>query len=244
MTVHAYCRSSQPPKNIRLDPSKAADAPLGIESQRAALLERFPEARVWVDKAKTGRHGRRPALRAMLDDVQPGDIVAVVRLDRLARDSRLAMALELEIEATRGARLYSLSGEGTTLSGPPDPMMVFQRRIAAAAAELQAHQAAAATCAAFAVKRSRGLATSGQPPFGKRIVGGRLVTNDVEQLALDAVATFCRGRYHNANGGELARMLNERGFRNRDGRPFQRGTALRLARSLEREQQQPTTAAS
>ena len=123
MTVHAYCRSSQPPKNIRLNPEKAADAPLGIESQRAALLERFPEARVWVDKARTGRHGRRPALRGMLDDLQPGDIVAVVRLDRLARDSRLAMALELEIEATRGARLDSGVGrwEVQLPSPPPRP---------------------------------------------------------------------------------------------------------------------------
>lgn len=237
MTVHAYCRSSQPPKNIRLNPEKAADAPLGIESQRAALLERFPEAKIWVDKARTGRHGRRPALRAMLDDLQPGDIVAVVRLDRLARDSRLAMALELEIEATRGARLFSLAGEGTSLTGPPDPMAVFQRRIAAAAAELQAHQAAAATSAAFAVKRARGLATSGQPPFGKRIVDGRLVPNPDEQRVLDAVTRFTRGRYHNATGAELAEKLNAEGFTNRDGRPWSRVTARRLAVKLARQQQ-------
>jgi DNA invertase Pin-like site-specific DNA recombinase len=85
----------------------------------------------------------------MLDVLEPGDVVAVVRLDRLARDTRLALALELQIEATAGCRIVSLAGEGTSEAGPPDAVAVFNRRVAAAVAELQAHQAAASTAAAF-----------------------------------------------------------------------------------------------
>jgi DNA invertase Pin-like site-specific DNA recombinase len=242
MAVHAYCRSSQPPKNLRRNPDGAAHAPLGVESQRAALLERWPDATVWVDAARSGRTGRRPALRAMLDALQPGDVVAVVRLDRLARDTRLAMALELEIETTRGARIVSLAGEGTSEAGPPDPVATFNRRVAAAVAELQAHQAAAATTAAFKVKRERGLATSGQPPFGFRIVDGRLDPDPVEQTVVDAVRQFTRGRPDAVTGPELARYLNARGHVNREGRPWSRVTALSLARRLA--QQTPMGAAS
>jgi len=232
MAVHAYCRSSQPPKNLRRNPERAAHAPLGVESQRAALLERWPDATVWTDAARSGRTGRRPALRAMLDALQPGDTVAVVRLDRLARDTRLAMALELEIEATRGARIVSLAGEGTSEDGPPDAVATFTRRMAVAVAELQAHQAAAATAAAFKVKRERGLAVGGTPPFGFRIVAGRLEPDPDEGRVLAAVQAFTRGRLFNTTGPELARHLNERGYVNRDGRPWNRTTALRLARRM------------
>ncbi len=235
MTVRGYCRSSQPPKNIRRAAAVVAGSPLGIESQRAAISERFPDAVLYVDAAKSGRAGvhRRPALRQLLADLEAGDVVAVVRLDRLSRDTRLAMALELQIETTCGARLFSLAGEGTSLDGPPDPVAVFNRRVAAAVAELQAHQAAQATAAAFAVKRKQGLSVNGHAPYGHRVVdGGRLERHDGEQLVLAEVLRFTRGHPANASGAELAARLNACGFVNRDGRPWNRTSAKRLAARL------------
>lgn len=209
------------------------DGPLGIESQRAALLERWPHARVWVDAARSGRTARRPALRAMLDVVQRGDVVAVVRVDRLARCSRLAMALEMQLEHTVGARIVSLTeGEGFPVDGTPDPMAVFQRRMAAAVAELQAAQSAAATAAAFEAKRRAGLHTTGVAPFGFRIVDGRLVEDDDEQRVCAAVLELTNGRPHTTTGGELANRLNRHGHVSRGGRPFTPSTALRLARRV------------
>lgn len=228
MTVRGYCRSSRPPKGERRG---RVDA-LGVESQRAAILERFPEAVCYVDAAKSGRHGpaRRPALRQLLADLEPGDVVAVVRLDRLARDLRIAMALELQVEVTTGARLFSLAGEGTSLDGPPDPVAVFNRRIAAAVAELQVAQSSQATAAAIAVKRKKGLTTNGHAPFGYAVgEGGRIVPHPEEQRVVDAVLAFTRGRFHNVTGAELAERLNADGFTNRDGRPWNRTSAKRLA---------------
>jgi DNA invertase Pin-like site-specific DNA recombinase len=231
MSVRAYCRSSQPPKGARRGRTDA----LGVESQRAALVERFPDAVVYTDAAKSGRHGpaRRPALRQLLADLEPGDVVAVVRLDRLARDTRLAMALELQVEVTGGARLFSLAGEGTSLDGPPDPVAVFNRRVAAAVAELQAHQSAQATAAAFAVKRAAGLTTNGHAPFGFAVGdGGRIVPNAAEQRVVDEVLRFTRGRLHMVTGAELAERLNAAGLTNRGGRQWNRVTAKRLATRL------------
>lgn len=228
MTVRAYCRSSQPPKGSRRGRTDA----LGVESQRAALLERFPDAVVYVDAAKSGRHGvaRRPALRELLADLEAGDVVAVVRLDRLARNLPLAMALEGQIEHVCGARLFSLSGEGTSLDGPPDPMAVFARRVAGAVAELEAARAAQATVAAFAVRRRAGLTTNGSAPFGYAVGdGGRIIPNPDEQRVVDEVLRFTRGDLEAASGIELAARLNAEGFTNRGGRPWSRVTAKRLA---------------
>lgn len=108
--IFGYCRSSRPSKSLRYRPA-STDSPLGVSSQQSAILERFPGAQIFTDAARTGRNANRPALREMLAGLRRGDVVVVVRLDRLARDFRLMMALELQIETTSGARLVSLAGE-------------------------------------------------------------------------------------------------------------------------------------
>lgn len=201
---------------------------LGVESQRAALLERWPDATLWVDAAKSGRTGNRPALVAMLAELAPGDVVAVTALDRLARCARLAMWLEHELEAVRRCRIVSLAGEGTSETGEPDPYAVFARRVAFAAAELQASQAAAATRAAMAAKRAKGLA-AGCPPFGMHVVDGRLVPNPAEMDVVRAVLELTTGRPERFTGQELADRLNRAGYRQRGGTVYNRRAARRLA---------------
>lgn len=234
-TIHGYARSSQPPKSLRRNPERAAEAWLGIESQRAAILERFPDAVIHADAAKSGRNGRRPGLRAMMEALQPGDTVCVVRLDRLARDSRLAMALELEIEVTRGCTLLSLAGEGTGMEGGRDPVAIFQRRMAMATAELMAGQASQATAAAFRVRRERGLTCNGSAPFGWRVgEGGKIEPDAEEQRVVAEVLKFTRGRLWNVSGAELAARLNGLKLLNRGGVEWNRTTAARLAQRLEK----------
>ena len=119
------------------------------------------------------------------------------------------------------------------MDGPPDPVAVFNRRVAAAVAELQAHQAAQATAAAFAVRRAAGLSTNGAAPFGYAVAeGGRIVANRDEQRVVAEVLRFTRGRLFNTTGPELADRLNRAGFTNRGGRPWTRTAALRLAKRL------------
>jgi DNA invertase Pin-like site-specific DNA recombinase len=57
-----------------------------LSGQLAALKEAGCE-RVYSEK-KSGANGNRDALQRMLKEVQPGDIVVVTRLDRLARSVR------------------------------------------------------------------------------------------------------------------------------------------------------------
>ena len=230
MTVHGYVRTSQPPKRRRGVPANTA---LGLESQVEAIRSAYPGAVIHTDKYQSGRRVNRPALRAMIQALAPDDLVVVVRLDRLARSFRLAMALELEIEDLAHARLVSLAGEGTSADGPPDPYAVFARRIHWAAAELQAVQAAATTKDALAVRRRAGLPSTGSAPWGWQIRNGKLIRHAGEQKTLTLAREWlgkCRSK---PIPGELAGYLTRRGVTNRAGRPITRDTCGRIIAQLQ-----------
>ena len=234
MPTFGYIRTSRPPR--RTSRHAASSSPLGIESQRAAILERYPEALLYVDEFRSGRLADRPALGQLLEQVTRGDIVVVVRLDRLARRMRLAMALEYEIEDIRGARIVSLAGEGTCADGVPDPYAVFVRRVHQAAAELQVAQAARTTSEALAVRKRAGFAATGSPPWGYRVLEGKLVPEPAEQAVLEQSRAFLARCVSRPVPADLARVLAKAGARNRRGGPITRDTAGRILRQLEREQ--------
>jgi len=230
-----YIRTSRPPR--RTSQHAASSSPLGIESQRAAILEKFPDATLFIDEFRSGRQADRPALAVLLEQVARGDLVVVVRLDRLARGMRLAMALEFEIEDRRGARICSLAGEGTSEEGPADPYAVFVRRVHQAAAELQAAQAARTTSDALAVRRRAGFAATGSPPWGYRVLEGKLVPEPGEQAVLEQARAFLSRCVSRPVPADLVRVLSKTGARNRRGGPITRDTAGRILRQLEREQE-------
>lgn len=236
--MHGYIRTSRPPR--RSSKHAASSSPLGIESQRAAILERYPDAVLWVDEFQSGRRADRPALRKMLAELVRGDIVVVVRLDRLARRMRLAMALEHDIEDVRGGRIVSLAGEGTAADGTPDPYAVFVRRVHQAAAELQVAQAARTTSEALAVRKRAGFAATGSPPWGYRVLEGRLVPEPAEQAVLEQARAFLSRCVSRPVPADLARVLAKSGARNRRGGPITRDTAGRILRQLERERDEET----
>lgn len=233
MVVHGYIRTSKPPKKRSRHASSSS--PLGIESQRTAIREIYPEAVLHVDEFRSGRRATRPALRGMVEQLARGDLVVVVRLDRLARSMRLAMALEHEIEDQRGARIVSLAGEGTSADGKPDPYAVFVRRVHQAAAELQVAQAARTTREALAVRRSNGYAATGSPPWGYRLQTGKLVPEAAEQKALELARVWVARCGATPAPAELARVLTKAGSKNRKGRPIGRDTAERILRQIEQE---------
>lgn len=231
VATYGYVRTSKPPRKRSRHASSSS--PLGIESQRAAILAAYPDAVLYVDEFRSGRRATRPALREMVDRLSRGDLVVVVRLDRLARSMRLAMALEHEVEDVHGARIVSLAGEGTSADGKPDPYAVFVRRVHQAAAELQVAQAARTTREALAVRKHNGYAATGSPPWGYRLEAGKLVPDTAEQRALELARVWLARCSAPPAPADLARVLTKAGARNRNGRPIGRDTAGRILRQLE-----------
>lgn len=241
VAVYGYIRTSRAPK--RQSRHASSSSPLGIESQRAAILAAYPDAELVVDEFVSGRRVSRPGLSALLARLSRGDLVVVVRLDRLARSMRLAMALEHQVEDVRGARIVSLAGEGTSADGKPDPYAVFVRRVHQAAAELQVAQAARTTSEALAVRRRNGYAATGSPPWGFRLEAGKLVEEPTEQRTLELARAFVSRCGSAPMPADLARVLAKAGATNRKGKPVTRDTAARILRQLA-EQTKPATPAS
>jgi DNA invertase Pin-like site-specific DNA recombinase len=73
-------------REMKIGYARVSTSEQDLSGQLAALKEAGCE-QVYSEK-KSGANGNRDALQRMLQEVQPGDIVVVTRLDRLARSVR------------------------------------------------------------------------------------------------------------------------------------------------------------
>ena len=77
-----------------------------LEWQAARLAEVAPNAIDYCDSGFTGTNGNRPDLERLLRDIQTGDQVYVLKLDRLARSLRLLLDIEAKLRE-KGVPLIS-----------------------------------------------------------------------------------------------------------------------------------------
>ena len=137
-----------------------------------------------VEETASGADRARPELARLLGRLRPGDVLAVVRLDRLARSLAHLLAV-LERLQERGAHLRSLSDPVDTAS--PSGRLVVQ--VIGAIAEFERSLIAERTRAGLAVARSRGrpLGNPGlranDPEARRRLVAGRRRTRLASLLA-------------------------------------------------------------
>ena len=131
-----------------------ADGSQTLEPQRDALLAAGVDpGRIYEDLA-SGRHDARPGLTACLKALQPGNTLAIWKLDRLGRDLR-HLVITAEDLRSRGIGLKVLTGAGaqidtTTANG----RLAFG--IFAAFAEFERELITERTRAGLAAARARG----------------------------------------------------------------------------------------
>ena len=162
MGVSFYCRCST---------DEQAESGLGMDAQLSALVAALgpvQEERIFRDDGYSGSRADRPGLVAALDALSKGDILAVAKRDRLARDMYLDLWIEREVEK-RGATIQVADGNGNG----QDPAAVLMRRMLAAFSEFERGVIRARTTVALAAKRAKGEKTGGRVPFGARISGYR-----------------------------------------------------------------------
>jgi site-specific DNA recombinase len=170
----------------RVSTAEQGQSGLGLAAQTKAIEDTaarlaLPLVATFTDSGVSGAVGlkARPALADAINFLRRGDVLITAKLDRLARDSFLAILIEREIERA-GARLVSAAGEGA--SGEDDASATFLRRILAAVAELERALIQARTRSAMAAARARGQIV-GRVPFGSRLAadGIHLEENPDEQ---------------------------------------------------------------
>jgi DNA invertase Pin-like site-specific DNA recombinase len=196
-----YARVSKADGSQLMDLKRDALAAAGVEA-----------ARIYEDRA-SGRKDQRPGLTACLKALQPGNTLAVWKLDRLGRDLKHLVGLVDTLRET-GAGLRVLAGAGaeidtTTANG----RLVFG--IFASLAEFERELIAERTRAGLAAARARGRN------------GGRPRKMDCEMLRMAMAAMADRG----AQAKDLAHRLGISTttlymYVNGDGSPKAPGQAL------------------
>lgn len=127
-----------------------------LDAQRDEL-ERVGAVRIFEDKA-SGVRSSRPGLDAALDYLREGDVLAVVRLDRLGRRLADLIALTDELQR-RGVGFRSLA-EGIDTATPSGRLMLH---VVGAVAEMERELARERTAATLAANRRRGIVGGRRP---------------------------------------------------------------------------------
>lgn len=203
---------------------------LGLEAQRALCVS-FVAGRLplleFIDQGVSGGAPpeERPALSALLGELQAGDVVVIANRSRLARDVYFALTIERLIEL-RKAKLVSADGVGNS----DDPGAQLTKTIMDGFAAWERGQIRQRTKQALKVKRDRNEKTGGLVPYGQRLAkdGIHLEPNQEEQKTIQLVRSMF------ASGGLSLREISERlqwdGRLSRTGKAF---SAMQIKRMVD-----------
>lgn len=210
MQVRAY---------VRVSTEEQAEEGFSIPAQRQRVIDfcrsqwgAETEVTWYVDDGQSAKDLGRPALAHLRADARRGDLVMVLRLDRLTRSVLDLYTLLKEWEG-RGVGFRSVtepydtgSTEGRFMIGLLALLAEWERlRIGERVREVMAHT----------VKQERRHLS--RPPLGYGLNGGRLVIEEVEAAVVrELFARYAAGQGTRA----IALALNRQGLRTKQGREW------------------------
>ena len=208
----------------------------GLETQRDAITKYCAAnglelIQVYEDPAFSGSLPplERPGLHALLEALKAGDIkqVIVTRLDRLARDTMLALWLMKEIKKL-GAELVSIAEPGRW----EDPTQKLLLTMVAAFAEFEKSLITSRLSSGRKTKARQGGYAGGKAPIGyKAERGDKALTLDEEKASTVKRVFELRDAKPDASLKKIADILNSEGYTTKEGKPFH---AMQVKRILDR----------
>ena len=190
-----------------------------IARQAGDLKGRLVE--LYADEAKTATTDNRPALRQLRLDAKQGrfDAVVVHKFDRLARNREQAIAFKTLLRRDLGVKVFSVSEPSEDSDGVVGMLV---EGILELVAEWYSKNLSAEFKKGKHEKAKQGKFNGSIPPYGFDLKESVLVPNEEElegvRLMFEAYST---GKYYDL---DIARLLNEAGYRQKSGEPFKRET--------------------
>jgi len=170
----------------RVSTARQGESGLGLEAQRVKVqqlaADRGAEVVAEFTEVESGRKADRPQLAAAMAEARRrGAVVAVAKLDRIARDAELVLKLSREAERNGfGGLLFAdLDVDATTAAG----RMVLT--LMASVAEFEARRISERTREALAAARARGVKLGG-------LRAGTITRNDAARERAQAGAEKLR----------------------------------------------------
>jgi DNA invertase Pin-like site-specific DNA recombinase len=218
---------------VRVSTAKQADEGAGIEVQETRLRTWCMEGDhelvdVHRDEGVSGSLVDRPGLALALADMEAGraEVLAVYRLDRLARD--------LVVQETVIERLARAGRQVRSVTEPQidgaDPTRVLIRQVLGAIGQYERALIVARMQAGQAAKAARGGYAYGSPPYGWKAVDHELVI-DVDEQATMARVDELRRRKMSLR--EIAETLVAEGHKPKRGSTWHPEGVRRIVARLE-----------
>lgn len=204
----------------RVSTEAQAEKEVSLQEQermaKAAIVSKGWEyAETFEDAGYTGRNMDRPALKRMIEEIEAGNIDAVVvfKLDRLSRKQKDALTIIEDILLAHDVELVSLK-ETLDTSTPWGRAMIG---ILASFNQLESETIVQRTSVGRTAKARNGGYAGGKPPLGYKAVAGELVIVPEEAEIIRLVFELRKDGYSMI---AISDELNKRGYTTKKGGIF------------------------
>ena len=212
MRYAAYIRISDNDQvgNFSLD-AQTREIKAWVTAQRGILVK------VYEDEAKTARTADRLAFQRMRRDARRGkfDAIVVHKFDRFARNRTDALAIKSLLRHDYGIKVFSVSEPSEDSDGPIGALI---EGIMESVADWYSRNLATEVAKGKNERCHQGLHNN-QAPFGMKKDEDKVLIPDEDELPglIMAFEQYATGNY---SYNDIARLLNEAGYRSKSGRPF------------------------
>ena len=214
---------------LRVSTEDQAREGYSLEAQRKRLTA-YCKARGWdvadvyVDDGHSGRSVKRPAYARMLEERQSWDLILVLKMDRIHRNS-VNFTLMMDSLRAWGKEFNSMQESFDTTTAMGRFVMDIMQRIA----QLESEQIGERVRVGMEQKARKGEGIMGSGhPYGYDIHDGGLIVNEEEAKVVRAIY---RLRTEGQSLQRIADHLNSIGVRSKKGLDWKRQSISRILRN-------------